>query len=327
MEDLKVERISSESRRVSKNSKVKLTTCGNIVETMEMLRVNRKGSSIYHLGDDQYCRVQDLDPYTGEIGGEGVKTFQRSENRGDNYAGLRKSMKAVRDLINCNVVKPANARWMTLTYAENMTDPKQLYTDRQQFWQKVVRWHKRKGYPVPEYICIVEPQGRGAWHTHELWIYPDTAPYLSNTKEDRPIADMWGKGFVTIKKLDDVDNVGAYVTAYLCDVPLEEAQEEGMNIAGMEIKEAEVTAEDGTKKIKKLVKGARLNLYPSGMNFYRTSRGVKRPEVEWVSQKKAKEKVSAGTLTFSKTIRLTDNEYSNDIHYEYHNMAKKKNQD
>lgn len=320
---MKVENILSSERKKSKSGIIKVTTCGNIIETMEMEKVNRQGSQILNLGGDAYCLKSDIDFTTGEIPEEAIKFFERSENRGDNYAGLRRSMKAVRDLINCNVTSPANTRWLTLTYAENMTDAKQLCTDRQKFWQKVVYWHKKQSLPVPEYICIVEPQARGAWHTHELWLYPSTAPFLPNAV----IADLWGHGFVKVKKLEDVDNVGAYVTAYLCDVPLDEAQAEGMDIGGMELKDAEITAEDGTKQTKKYVKGARLHLYPSGMNFYRTSRGVKRPEVEWCLGDMAKEKVRGATLTFSKTIRLTDDDYTNDIHYEYYNTVRGKMQE
>ena len=319
---MKVEKIKSSDRR-SVADCVKVTTCGNIVELMEMEKVNRKGCSIVFLGEDRYCNKSDIDFSTGVIDESAIKTFNRAENRADNYSGLRKSMKNVRDIINCNVIDPSNARWLTLTYAENMTDRERLMRDRQVFWQRVVRWHKKRGLSVPEYITIVEPQGRGAWHTHEVWCYPCKAPFIPNDV----VSDMWGHGFVTIKKIDDVDNVGAYLTAYLCDVPLDDAISEGLICDRMEIKEAEITAEDGTKHIKKYVKGARLHLYPSKMNFYRTSRGVKRPDVEWMRSEKAKKKVSAGTLTFSKTIRLSDDDsYSNDIHYEYYNLSKSKNQ-
>lgn len=319
------ETIKKEERKKSNSGLVKLTTCGNILETMEMERVNRKGTSIYNLGDGQYCHLSEIDLSTGEVHGE-IKEFQRTENRAENYYGMRKSMKMVRDLINCNVTIPENVRWMTFTYAENMTDTVRLYEDRKAFWKRVQRWHKKKGFPVPEYITIVEPQGRGAWHLHELWIYPYKAPFLPNSE----IASLWGFGFVTVKKLDDVDNIGAYITAYLCDVPLEEIDRENI-VSSMPIKEVEVTQEDGTKVTKKMVKGARLHLYPNKMNFYRTSRGIKRPRVEWIPEEKAKEKVSAGTLTYSKTLRLTDTsgaeEYTNDIHYEYYNLVRGKKQE
>lgn len=315
---MKIQIIKAEERCFSSQSSVKVTTCGNIIETMQMEKVNRRGSSIVNFGDGVYCRMSDFDPTTGEISGEGLKHFRRTDNRAENLNGLAKSMKAVRDLINCNVVDPKKCRWMTFTYAENMTDPKRLCTDRERFWKRVLRWHKKQSIPAPEYISVVEPQGRGAWHLHELWLYPCVAPYLPN----EVIRELWSHGFVTVKRLDDVDNVGAYLTAYLCDIPMDEAVDEGLDISAYEVKLVEVPTEDGHKVPKKYVKGARLNRYPAGMNFYRTSRGIKRPTVEWMNSERAKEKISGATLTFSKTIRLTDDGYVNDIHYEYYNRSR-----
>lgn len=309
--------IPMEECKPSKYGICKVTECGNITEIMEMERKN-SGCATRKINADLYEIVA-----TGE-----VKEYNRTNNRVENSSAksrMAASMKAVRDLINCNCVELGNCRWMTFTYAENMTDTKRLYDDRKRFWAKVKRWHTRNNIPVPEFISICEPQGRGAWHLHEIWIYPTKAPYLPNSPENRPIADMWGHGWVTIKRLDEVDNVGAYLTAYLCDVPVEEYDGE---YTERDIKVAEVMQEDGTKVQKKLVKGARLYLYPAGMNFYRTSRGVKRPEVEWTSVVRAKEKVKAATLTYSSAIRLVadDGDFSNDIRYEYYNRIRSQSQ-
>lgn len=312
---MKVVQIPEEIRNKSKSGVVKVTTTGNIFEIMEMTRVNRKGSSIINLGNDTYINKSDIDYETGEMPPDKIKKFKRTENRGENKTGLARSMKAVRDLINCNVTVPENVRWMTFTYAENMTDNKRLCSDRGAFWKRVIRWHNKQSLPIPEYISIVEPQGRGAWHLHELWIYKEKAPFLPN----ETIRNLWQQGFVTVKKLEDVDNIGAYITAYLCDVPLNEFEPDGEQ---HEIKEVIVNV-DGQLTSKKYVKGGRLHLYPAKMNFYRTSRGIEKPTVEWMKEWEAIEKASSAKLTYSKTIRLTDDDYINDIHYEYYNSIKK----
>ena len=114
----------------------------------------------------------------------------------------------------------------------------------------------------------------------------------------------------------------------MCDVPLEEAEEYKVDPNSFQIKEAEIKQEDGSILKKKYIKGARLHLYPNKMNFYRTSRGVKRPSVEWLAEEKAKEKVSSAKLTFSKAIRLSDDgDFTNDILYEYYNTVRGKSQD
>ena len=305
--------ITMEDCKGSKYGICKVTECGHVTEIMEMERKN-SGCATRKINADLYMMVA-----TGE-----VREYNKTSDRAENSAAKSRfaaSMKALRDLINCNCTEPVNCRWMTFTYAENMTDTKRLYSDRQKFWQRVQRWHKRNNLPIPEYITICEPQGRGAWHLHELWMYPKKAPYLPNDT----IRELWQQGFVTVKKLESVDNVGAYLTAYLCDVPVDEYEGE---YTERDIKVAEITQEDGTKLPKKLVKGARLNLYPTGMNFYRCSRGVKRPVVEWTSTTKAKEKVSGATLTYSSAIRLVsdDGAFSNDIKYEYYNAIRPESQ-
>lgn len=328
---MKIERINASEVCIKDTNPIKVTTCGNVIETMAMDKVNRKGPSIVQLGNDRYIHKNDIDLETGEVFGE-IKQFVRTENRAQNLYGMAKSMKAVRDLVNCNISDVENVRWMTFTYAEAMTDAKRLYDDRKAFWKRVVRWHQKKGYPVPEYISAVEPQGdgkkhgnewhAGTWHLHEFWIYPSKAPYLPN----KEIAGLWKQGFVKVKKLDSVDNAGAYLTSYLTDLPLEECEKNGIKING-EICEKEIEDDNGKKKSKKFVKGGRLHLYPSGMNFYRTSRGVKRPEVEWTTQAKAIKKVSGATLTFEKAVRLSDNDYTNEILYRYYNTKRKREQD
>ena len=48
-----------------------------------------------------------------------------------------------------------------LTYAENMTDTRQLYEDYFRFWKRFTYWCKKNGHTKPEYITVQEPQGRG----------------------------------------------------------------------------------------------------------------------------------------------------------------------
>ena len=58
------------------------------------------------------------------------------------------------------------------------------------------------------YSVVVEFQERGAVHYHIVFY---NLPYLKSDK----LAEIWGNGFVKINKIDDVDNVGAYVTKYM----------------------------------------------------------------------------------------------------------------
>jgi len=286
---------------------------GNVIEVQYMSKRNTKQTIQMLSGGDKFVVCS-----SGEI-----KDIEHHESRKDNKKGLYKTFANARAIINSNVTDVSKVRWCTLTYAENMTDSKRLYQDFQAFNQRFQYFCIKKGWSKPEYIVMMEPQGRGAWHAHLLYIWQDQkAPFISN----QDFKEMWGFGFVRIKKLDDVDNVGAYLTAYLGDM---EVGEVGVkNVEGKILKVVEIENSDGKKVKKSIIKGARLDLYPVGFNMMRCSRGVKRPIVEMLSQEKAEKKVLEATKTFQSAIKLIDIEkdFESIIIKEQYNKIRKKNQ-
>ena len=225
---LKIKSLEEHSRPNSYDE-VRVKEMGNVIEVMYSERTNHK-IHIRKLSDTEY-----VDLRTGEI-----KECNKIDNRAGNLNSVRQSLGRLRDLLNTNITDVSKCRWVTLTYAENMTDPKKLYEDFKKFNMRM----RYKGYKY-EYIVCMEPHGRGAWHAHLVMIFDDKAPYIPNDE----MASIWGHGFTTTKKLEDVDNVGAYLTAYLGDMDmsdLENLREEEQNkrrIFG--IKEVEV---DGVSK-------------------------------------------------------------------------------
>lgn len=299
------------------NLDVKVTEMGNVIEVQYMSRRNCKQTIQMLKGGEQFVICA-----TGEI-----KDVEHHKTRKDNKKGLYKTFANARAVINANVTDVSKVRWCTLTYAENMKDPKRLYTDFQQFNQRFQYYCKKKGYSKPEYIVMMEPQGRGAWHAHLLYIWQDMkAPFIPNDE----FRELWGHGFVRIKKLDNVDNVGAYLTAYLGDMELSEVCPEEFDkvVKGTTVKQVEVEDEDGHKVTKAVLKGARLNLYPADFKMLRCSRGVKRPVSEMMSQKEATKKVLGATKTFESAVKLTDNdnEFEAVIIREQYNRVRCENQ-
>lgn len=295
------------------NLDVKVIEMGNVVEVQYMSRRNTKQTIQMLPGGERFVICA-----TGEI-----KDIEHHNTRKDNKKGLYKTFANARGVINANVTDVTKVRWCTLTYAENMTDPKRLYMDFQQFNQRFQYYCKQHGYSKPEYIVMMEPQGRGAWHAHLLYIWQDMkAPFIPNEE----FRALWGHGFVRIKKLDNVDNVGAYLTAYLGDMEIDEI--DITRAVGKQCKIVEVEDENGQKVSKAIVKGARLDLYPANFNMLRCSRGVKRPVEEMMSQVEASKKVSGATKTFESAIKLTDNEndFETVIIKEQYNRVRQKNQ-
>lgn len=285
---------------------VRFKEMGNISEIMYSEKKNTT-ISIQKLDKEHY-----VDKRTGE-----VKEFTHMDSRADDKNSVRVTLGKLRDIINANVVEPENCLWITLTYAENMTDEKRLYSD----FKKFIMRFRYKGYSF-EYIVAMEPQSRGAWHAHLIVIFDTKAPFIPNNE----IAALWGHGFVKTKGLKNIDNVGAYLTAYLGDMDFDEVIENGFNYSGMETKIIESTDENGEKTKKAIVKGARLKMYPPKFNIFRCSRGIKKPDVSYMPYSKAKKIVGNLMPTFERSVEISDDEtgFNNTIYTSQFN--KKRNQ-
>jgi hypothetical protein len=105
----------------------------------------------------------------------------------------------IRRLINSN---PQLTKFMTLTFAKNITDLKTANYIFNQFIKRIT--YK---YPDFKYLAIPEFQQRGAVHYHLLC----EMPFI----HFREITEIWGQGNIDIRTLNDVDNIGAYVCKYL----------------------------------------------------------------------------------------------------------------
>lgn len=270
-----------------------------------------------HKNDKAPIKKIDKDHYLIVATGE-VKQCRHIKNRYQSKGQLAQSFKRLRELINTNATNVNNCKWLTLTYREHITDTKQAYIDFDKFIKRL-----RYKYGNLEYINVCEPQGNGRWHFHCLIIFPSKAPYIPNDE----MAEIWGHGFTKTQKLDNrIDNIGAYLSAHISDIEIEEAGVLGLEYNVDDVKK--VTEIDGKKldTPKYFIKGARLSLYPPGFNLYRTSRGIKKPVKEYMSYKQAKEKIGLDQPTYSKSIKLTDTDgkFSNKITYEHYNMRRNK---
>ena len=157
---------------------------------------------------------------------------------------------------------------------------------------------------------------------HLIIIFDRVAPFIPNAT----IEVLWEQGFTKTTKLDNIDNVGAYLTAYLGDIEfteenIQELQKQGLNVSQMALKEVNEIEGIKLKEPKSFIKGGRLYMYPPKFNLYRISRGIKKPKKEYYSYHVAKEKAGLRLPTYSKGISLsdTDNSFTNKIIYEYYN--------
>lgn len=292
------------------NSNVTLTVMGDIFEIRYQAKANEP--KIRKYDKDHY-----IDLRTGEF-----CEFNHSTTRAEDMGSLAQSLKRLREIINTNVTEPKNALWVTLTYAENMTDEKRLYEDFRRFHQRLKTYHHKQNLPGYHYIAVGEPQGRRSWHLHLLLIYTTKAPFIPNAD----IARIWKHGFTKTMGLKNVDNLGAYLSAYLGDMELTQAFQNGMKISSnAAIKEFTVTDESGSRNTKHYIKGARLKFYPKGFKIYRTSKGIIPPTVVNMPYNQALQVVGNAPLTYEHTIQLVNDcgEVINTINYKQYNRKRK----
>ena len=310
-----VERVA-DIRPPNENSPVILKQMG---ENFFEIRYNEKsqGGLIRKINNDYYEVVIGKDADGNEI--VDVREYNRTaETRADNLASVSRSMRDLRDIINCNVTEPERCLWVTLTYRENMRDPKRHYRDIEKFNKRLRYFLRQSGLPEMEYIYCVEPQARGAFHAHCILIFDAAkAPFIPNDE----MAKIWRHGFTKTKSLKGIANPGLYLTAYLSDMEIEKALRMGV-IIGDGVKEVNTTGEDGASVSKSIVKGARLHLYPAGMRLFRVSRDIKRPIVTKMSEGDAMKIIGDAPLVFERTIKVKVSEVDhvlNTINYRQYN--------
>ena len=260
---------------------VKLVSCGDI---RKVVFVGIESDNLRNFKKISGDKMVDL--RTGEI-----IECKVSDSREDNIISLKKTVSKLRDLINCNFFGADNELFITLTYRENMTDVKRLYSDFDKFLKKLKYRFKDIEFC---YISVIEPQERGAWHVHLLLKALDKdVLFIDNNSV---ISKLWGHGFTKTKRLRGVDNVGAYLSSYLTDV----------------------FSEKGKKK------SARLYLYPAGVNIYRCSRNCRRPVEEKVVYKDLQGLSNFKTYEVSFGVFDDDEGWCNVIKKEFYNLRRKK---
>jgi uncharacterized protein (DUF2164 family) len=305
----KVERVENDIAP-SPNCMVRVKRMGNITEVRYMMK--KPEIKIQKFDSETFLNL-----LTGE-----VLPIIHSENRAESKTTIKQSLRNLRDLLNANITNTENCRWLTLTYRENMQDTKRLYGDTRKFHMRMRYYLEQNSLPRYEYIECAEPQARGAWHMHVVMIFTEVgqAPFIPN----ETIEKLWPFGFTKIRKLTSVDNVGCYLTAYISDIELFDAMQQG-TVKG-DLKAATVTDENGGKRRKAIVKGARLSLYPSGFRLFRTSRKIKHPEVAECTEAEAMKEIGDAPLTFQRTIKVMDDNGQgfNVINYRQFNKARKK---
>lgn len=296
--------LAPEEQGINPEAVVKVTTMKHIVEIQYLEKVNTE-AHIRKLDSERY-----VDLRTGDI-----REFVRTDNRGQGENSLRKTFNRLRELINTNFTGSPQELFITLTYRGDLQtrDTKKVYSDFKNFIDRLR--YKYKDVSTIDYINVLEPHASGNFHMHVLMRFNDvTSIYIPNSE----LADIWGNGYVTVQSLKGVDNIGAYLSAYLADIEIPE--ENAKRLEGHpDLVEKEVA---GQKK--SFMKGARLVFYPTGVNIYRKSKGIVEAEKEKMKYKTAQKKLGAVTPNFRYGVELIDDEkeFRNTLIKEQYNLKR-----
>lgn len=134
-----------------------------------------------------------------------------SDDTDSRERSLKRAKANLRRLVNSNIGrhgKEFTAKFLTLTFKENVQDIEQANYEFVKFIKRLNYYCFGTKKANLKYTCVIEFQKRGAIHYHVI-IY--NMPFV----KANDIAKVWGNGFIKINKIDDVDNVGAYVAEYL----------------------------------------------------------------------------------------------------------------
>lgn len=279
------------------DAQVTVTDMGHLVEVQHMERRNSE-CHVRKIDADRYILLE-----TGEI-----FEFEKSANRSESENSLRKTFKKLRYLINTNFTGKPNELFVTFTFAKDSYDPEMVYKDFDKFLKRLK--YRFKDSSTIDYINVLEPHASGQFHSHMLIRFNDLEKIYIPNKE---MAELWSHGFVTIKSLKDVDNIGAYVSAYLADLEIPD---------GYDTKNKEVMIKKVDGKDKKFIKGGRLAFYPTGMNIYRKSKGIIPPVTETMSYKNAQKKVGSAKPHFKKSYTVERENFKNTITIEQYNLKR-----
>lgn len=296
--------LAPEEQGINPEAVVKVTTMKHIVEIQYLEKVNTK-AHIRKLDSERY-----IDLETGEI-----RAFERTEHRGQGENSLRKTFNRLRELINTNFSGSTRELFITLTYRGELqtNDTRRVYTDFKNFMKRMK--YKYKNISTIDYINVLEPHATGNFHMHVLMRFNELeSVYIPNSE----LAEIWGNGFVTIQSLKGVDNIGAYLSAYLADIEVPESN--AKRLEG----HPDLVEKDVAGQKKKFLKGARLVFYPTGVNIYRKSKGIVEAEKEKMSYKTAQKKVGSANPHFRYGVELIDNEkdFRNTLIKEQYNLKR-----
>ena len=124
---------------------------------------------------------------------------------------MSRARRDLRRIVNANVGqygKEFTAKFVTLTFREHVTDLRSANAEYEKFIKRLNYFMFNSKKASIKYSVVPEFTKKGRVHYHVIFY---NLPYVKADK----LAKIWGQGFIKINKIDNCDNVGAYVSKYM----------------------------------------------------------------------------------------------------------------
>lgn len=131
-----------------------------------------------------------------------INLSKKSEERSSNQksqSSIHRTKKNIKNITNSN---PQLTKFLTLTFKKNVND---IDYANYEFMQFVKRMKFK--YIDFQYLAVIEFQKRGAVHYHIIC----NLPYVNK----KLIAKKWRHGFIKIKRIKRINNMGGYISKYV----------------------------------------------------------------------------------------------------------------
>lgn len=152
------------------------------------------------------------------------RNFGDSEKKATVYSSqelkdraYRRASSTIRDLVNSNCFayksstgRPYKPVFVTLTFRDNLTDLTVANRHFTSFIRSLFSRYSPLGLDSIRYLAVPEFQKRGAVHYHVIFF---NLPFRLDFRS--VLTTSWSHGFVQFRAVDNVNNVGLYISKYL----------------------------------------------------------------------------------------------------------------
>lgn len=142
-------------------------------------------------------------------GGIGERTDEEKEENRSKV--MSRAQRDLRRIVNSNFGQYGEeftAKFVTLTFREDITDLESANAEFKKFIMRLNYFMFKSKKANIKYSGVPQFTKKGRVHYHVIFY---NLPYVKWYK----LEEIWGQGFVRINKIDNCDNVGAYVSKYM----------------------------------------------------------------------------------------------------------------